>query len=208
MSCLSIIEELEDMYLELGRLSTMDTSKLNKPRIIEWTGLIGATQDYIRERKVNQFLEKKILDTNFLNVPGFLLKKANMLVTELSVVDNPSSFESTSERVVHLTEECYSRWLSKCLGIENALIDDEIGKGVSLPLGVVTNYHLYQSFLNYPLSESTRKRIEEQFDFLKWRVNRLVEKDKSLSSSSSTGCLGIIIAAIVFCYILGSSSLI
>lgn len=202
----SIIEELEEMYLELGRLSTIDVDKLNKPRRIEWTGLIGVAQDYLKEREVNNFLESSLLDTNFLNVPGFLIKKANALT---SVFDNDNKSESNisiAERVVQLIEDSYSLWLSKCPGIDNAIIDDEIGKGVSLPLGIVAKYHLYHSFQNYPLSESTKERVDEQVNFLEWRVNKLIEKEKS-NSSSSSGCLGILIIFIITSWILVSCNL-
>ncbi len=197
MAYSSIVEELEDMYFELGKLSILDTNKIFKPKKVEWTGLIGAAQDYLKERKVNNFLEKSLLNTNFLNVLGFLIQRADAMANVFSDSDNNESNEY-AEKIVKLIEDCFSLWQSKCPGIEGALVNDKIAKDVPLPLGVATQYYLYHSFQKYPLSESTRKRVAEKINFLEWRVKRLIEQEKTKTSSqsSSSGCLGMIAAII------------
>ena len=204
----SIVEELEGMYFELEKLSTLDTNNIYKPQKVEWTGLIGAAQGYLKERKVNNFLEKSLLGTNFLNVPGFLIQRADKMAKVFSESDNNNGSVEFAEKIVKLIEDCFSLWQSKCPGIENALIDDDIAKGVPLPLGVTSQYYLYHSFQKYPLDEATKKRVAEKVDFLEWRVKRLKEKEnQNSSSSSSSGCLGIILLFVLSSCILVSCSL-
>ena len=209
MAYSSIIEELQDMHFALGNLSTLDIKTIYKPQKVEWTGLIGVAQDFLKERKVNSFLEKSLLGTNYLNVPGFLIQRANMISESFSVNENNYEQEEYAEKVVKLTEECFSLWKSKCPGIESALIDDEIAKGVPLPLGVVTQYYLYRSFAKYPLRETTKKEVAEKNNFLEWRVKKLIEKEKSNPSSTpSTGCLGIFVLFIgLVCFLFSCSLL-
>ena len=200
MNELSTREELEELYFELGQLPVCQT---NKSGTVNWTGLTGVALDYVRERKANKFLDTPVGDTNYLNVPGFLLKRAKTMSRVFNDTRLGGS-EETAEDIVKLINDCYDRWVNNCPGIENALIDDELGKGVALPLGIVTKYYLNQAFQSYPLSDETRNKINKDYDFLKWRVNRLLEKNSN--NSSSTGCLGALIFLLVSCcFIFGAA---
>ena len=148
MTYSSTIEELEDLRCELRYLTPLKIKNNNK---IVWTGgLIGAIHDSIKEKKNNNYLEQPIMNTNFLNIPGILIDRAKSMA-QVFLESGASDVVENAENVLNLIEDCYSIWLSKCPGIENCLIDDPIGNGVSLPLVVVTNYYLYQTFKEYPL---------------------------------------------------------
>ena len=64
-----------------------------------------------------------------------------------------------------------------------------IGKGKSLPIGVVTKYYVNKTFLSYNLSEELRSEVNQDFEYQKWRIKRLTEASDNSGSSFNMSVL-------------------
>jgi hypothetical protein len=187
---LSIIDELESMLWELEKLPIREVGKDYKTN---WTGLTGVALDYVRNKKESNILEKPIMDTNYINVPGFLIQRAQKYKDYISGANYNIDRVDEAEKVVLLIQKCLDRWSTVCPGIEKFTVNDDIVKGAPIPIKIATEYYLYNAFQNYPLTEKTQKDVQEKIRLLDWHRNRLIENYQHEENKSSSGCLGVFI---------------
>lgn len=168
------IEKLEELHWELSKIPVVNVKDPS------WTGLVGAVQQYKADSKFENLCNIPIMDTNYINVPGMLIQLSE---------DSKNSDISKIDKAYKLVVDCYDLWKSRCPGIDNCLIDDSIGKGKSLPIGVVTKYYVNKTFLSYNLSEELRSEVNQDLEYQKWRIKRLTEASDNSGSSFNMSVL-------------------
>lgn len=181
MTFSAIILELQQIKSELDAIKPI---KLESK--IQWTGLIGAAQNIWADKKANKLCNTVIIgETNYLNLPSLLAKRAKMLEEHLHTTENVND----SIDAVMLIQECYNTWNAICPEIAQWTVNEEQWNGHPLPLYLVIKHHLYHSFNEYKLPESLRKENEINMNF----IDKQIEKTITPAQENNSGCFGAIL---------------
>ena len=126
MTFSAIILELQQIKSALAAIKPI---KLESK--IQWTGLIGAAQNIWADKKANKLCNTVIIgETNYLNLPFLLVKRAKVLEEHLHNTDNVND----SIDAVMLIQECYNTWNAICPEIAQWTVNEEQWNGHPLPL--------------------------------------------------------------------------
>lgn len=185
MTYSAIIQELQQIKVSLASVKPV---KLESR--IPWTGLIGAAQDIWADRKAKKLCDSTIIDdTNYLNIPFLLAKRAKELEEYLSATSDVN--ESTT--FVVLVHECYKIWNSICPEIAYWTVEDESWNNHPLPISLVVKHKIYNSFHKYNLSEKLRKETDVNMRYIVGQIEQVINPKQEKNS----GCLGILLLMII-----------
>ena len=185
MTYSAIIQELQQIKASLASIKPV---KLESR--VQWTGLIGAAQDMWADRKAKKLCDTKIInDTNYLNLPFLLAKRAKELEEYLSV----SSDVNESITFVVLVQECYKIWNSICPEIAYWTVEGESWNNHPLPISLVVKHQLYNSFHKYNLPEELKKETGVNMRYVVGQIEKIINPQKDKNS----GCLGILLLMVI-----------
>ena len=177
----AIIQELQQIKVSLASVKPV---KLESR--IQWTGLIGAAQDIWADRKAKKLCTTQIInDTDYLNVPSLLAKRAKELEEYLSVTTDVNE----SIKAVALIQECYKIWNTICPEIAYWTVSEETWNNHPLPMYLVFKYNLYNSFHKYNLPDELRKETEVNMRYIVGQIEQVINPKQDKNS----GCLGILL---------------
>jgi hypothetical protein len=185
MTYSAIIQELQQIKVSLASVKPV---KLESR--IQWTGLIGAAQDIWADRKAKKLCTTQIInDTDYLNVPSLLTKRAKELEEYLSVTTDVNE----SIKAVALIQECYKIWNTICPEIAYWTVNEECWNDCSLPICLVIEHKLCNSFRKYNLPEELRNEIEVEMKYVFTQIENIINPKQN----NTSGCLGIFLFMIV-----------
>lgn len=138
-----------------------------------------------KDRKLKKICQTPIVgNIDYLNLPFYLIGKAQDLVQYLANTDNAE--ESTI--AVALFIECIETWTSICPEVGTSTINDEIGKGNALPIILVTKHYLYQSFTEYNLEDKLKRETEINVKYIDGQIEKIINPQEN-----NSGCFSILL---------------
>jgi hypothetical protein len=152
------------------------------------------------DRKAKKLCTTHIInDTDYLNLPSLLAKRAQELEEYLSTTLDVKE----SINVISLIQECYKIWNSICPEIGYWTVNEEKWNGHQLPMSLVIEHKLYSSFTKYNLPEELRKEIELNLKYVNVQIENIINPKQE----NNSGCLGVLLLMIIpttaLCFLLG-----
>jgi hypothetical protein len=182
MTYSAVIQELQQIKVSLASVKPITL----KSRVL-WTGLIGVAQDLWADKKAKKLCAKQIIDgTDYLNLPWLLAKRAKEL-EDLTLDVNESI------NVISLIQECYIMRKNISSEIAYWTVNEECWNDCSLPICLVIEHKLCNSFRKYNLPEELRNEIEVEMKYVFTQIENIINPKQN----NTSGCLGIFLFMIV-----------